>query len=231
MRTSKPFSTICYCKEEFLKDKLETLVNDGILDFYAFVYHSAEEDELKAHAHLYLMPSSLMETGYIDNFLRQFDPTKPDKPLKCTIFQSSKFDDWYLYCSHDKAYLAKKGQSRKYTYTKEQFIVSDEDYFKECIRCIDRSQFIGMERIVEAVNGNMSFAEMVRNGQVPVQLISQYKMAYELVQTGEVYRNGRDTHTPLPGKRDKVYLYDEETGEVLEEYVKPHKGKFKKRQV
>lgn len=221
MRTSKPFSTISYCKEEFLKERLDELVEDDILDFYSFVYHTAEEDEKKDHAHIYFRPASLMETNYIDKVLRQFDEEHPDKPLKCTIFVSSKFDDWYLYATHDKAYLSKKGQARKHRYVREQFITSDEDFFGEQIRCIDRSQFVGMERVVDAVSAGMQFSEMVRLGQVPIQLIAQYKTAYDLLTGNDVVRNGRETHTPkersaAPAK-SAPFLVDEETGEILME--------------
>ena len=220
MRTSKPFSTISYNSESFLKSKLDEMVENGVLDFWVFIEHAPEEDEEKSHKHVYFIPSSIIQTDYIKKHLAEYDPKKPDKPLGVTIFSSSKFDDWFLYGSHDKAYLASKGQSRKYHYVKDQFFTSDSDHFGELIRCVDRSKFVGMERVIDAVNAGMPFQEMVKLGQVPIQLINQYKYAYECIAGCEVNRNGRETHTPKKKPstvtEEKSYLIDEETGEIIQ---------------
>ena len=212
MKTSKPFSTISYNSEKFLKAKLDGFVNDGILDFWAFIDHAPEEDEKKAHKHVYFRPSGLISTAYIDNELREQDPENPDKPLKCTLFVSSKFDDWFLYGCHDTAYLASKGQVRKHKYVRSQFASSDDDSFCELIRCIDRSKYVGMERIIDAVENEVPFEMLVRLGQVPIQLINQYKYAYECLCAGVVQRAGRQTHTP----KDEEKAFDPVTGELLE---------------
>lgn len=216
MRTSKPFSTISYNSESFLKSKLDELVNGGVLDFWAFIEHAPEDDELKFHKHVYFIPSSIIQTDYIKKHLAEYDPKNPDKPLGVTIFSSSKFDDWYLYGCHDKAYLAAKGQTRKHHYIKEQFLTSDVDHFGELIRCVDRSKYVGMERIIDAVANKVPFQDLVRLGQVPIQLINQYKYAYECIAGCELNRNGRETHTPKKRKTEESsFLIDEETGEVL----------------
>ena len=211
MRTARPFSTISYNSESFLKSKLNELIANGILDFWAFIDHAPEEDEEKAHKHVYFIPSTIIHTDLIKNHLREFDKDHPDKPLGCTIFTSSKFDDWYLYGLHDKAYLASKGQSRKYHYVKSQFVTSDNDHFGELVRCVDRSKYVGMEKLIDAVNNRVPFSEMVRLGQVPIQLINQYKYAYECIAGVDVQRAGRVTHTPM----EKSYLIDEETGDII----------------
>lgn len=226
MRTSKPFSTISYNSESFLKSKLDELIANGILDFWAFIEHAPEEDEAKAHKHVYFIPSSIIETGAIKDCLSEFDPKMPDKPLTCTVFSSSKFDDWYLYGLHDKAYLASKGQTRKYHYVKDQFVTSEYDHFGELVRCVDRSKYIGMEKLVDGVTAGVPFAEMVRLGQIPIQLINQYKYAYECIAGVEVQRAGRTTHTPKPvATEDRAFLIDEETGEIIQNpFYKGNKG-------
>ena len=217
MRSARPFSTISYNSESFLKSKLNELIENGILDFWAFIHHAPEEDESKAHKHVYFIPSAIVHTDTIKKYLQEFDKNNPDKPLGVTIFSSSKFDDWYLYGCHDKAYLASKGQSRKHQYVKSQFVTSDEDHLGELVRCVDRSKYIGMERVVDAVVNGMKFEEMVRLGQVPIQLINQYKYAYECIMSVSTQRAGRETHTPKKEIKteERTYLIDETTGEIL----------------
>lgn len=210
MQTSKPFSTISYNSESFLKAKLNELVNRGVLDFWSAIYHKPEEDELKGHFHVFFRPAERIKTDSIKEFMRE-PVAGSDKPLGCTIFIGSKFDDWYLYACHDRAYLASKGQSRKHHYSISQFLCSDDDVFAEFIRCIDRSKFIGMERIINAVQNDVSFAELLRLGGVPIQLLGQYERAYMLLKGNNCVRNGRISHSP----NKKPFLIDEETGEII----------------
>lgn len=212
MRTSRPFSTISYNSENFLKVKLNELIKQRILDFWVFIDHAPEEDEKKAHKHVYFIPSGLMYTDTLKEYLAEPDPSDPEHPLNCTIFSSSKFDDWYLYGIHDKAYLSSKGQTRKYHYVKEQCITSCEEHFGELVRCVDRSKYIGLERVVDAVENGVPFFEMVRLGQVPIQLINQYQYAYEMLSKASTNRAGRQTHTP----KEEEKMFDPVTGELLE---------------
>ncbi len=214
MRTSKPFSTISYNSENFLKVKLNELIKNRVLDFWVFIEHAPEEDEKKAHKHLYLIPNGILQTDVLKEYLAEPDPNDPEHPLNCTIFASSKFDDWYLYGLHDKAYLSSKGQSRKYHYVKDQFITSSEEHFGELVRCVDRSKYIGLERVIDAVENNVPFWEMVRLGQIPIQLINQYQYAYEMLMKSDISRAGRETHTPKEIKEDYP-CFDPVTGELL----------------
>ncbi|MBQ8685128.1 MAG: hypothetical protein IJ514_03030 [Clostridia bacterium] len=217
MTTSKPFSTISYNSEDFLISKLDELVAGGVLDEYSFIHHAKEEDELKDHIHLYMIPSHKMDTAKIKDYLQEYDEQNPEKPLGCISCVSSKWDDFYLYGIHDPAYLASKGMSRKYRYIKDDFHFSSKEFFYELIRRIDRSKFIGLERITDAVENGVSFAEMARLGQIPVQLVNQYRLMYELMSCDVVNRAGRETHTPKKEKvsKERTYLIDEETGEII----------------
>ncbi len=216
MRTARPFSTISYNTEKFLEVKLNELVQNRVLDFWVFIDHAPEEDEKKAHKHVYLIPNGILQTDVLKEFLAEPDPSDPEHPLNCTIFTSSKFDDWYLYGMHDKAYLSSKGQSRKHHYVKDQFRTSSLEHFGELVRCVDRSKYIGLERVVDAVENGMPFFEMVRLGQVPIQLISQYQYAYEMLMKATVNRAGRETHTPKEHTpEEEARCFDPVTGELL----------------
>lgn len=229
MRTSKPFATISYNTEKFLEVKLKKLINQGILDFYAYIKHLPEEDELKEHIHLWVVPSELIETKVVLAELQEFDKNNPDKPpLGCIPCVSSKFDDWYLYGIHDKNYLATKGQARKYSYQPDEVKNSNAIYLRELVHKIDRSKFIGVERIKNAVADGVTYEEMVCRGQIPVQLINQYRVMYEIMFAGGVgvYRGDRVTHTPKDAETG-VQLIDPETGEIIRQTKPKNKRKSK----
>lgn len=201
MKTSKPFSTISYNSDDFLSTKLDDLIRSRKLEFYAFVNHHKEEDEAKDHKHLYIVPNGQINTDQVLDLLLEHDPTHPDKPLACIQVRSSKFADWYLYSIHDTDYLASKGQSRKYHYTREDLKCSDPDYLLEEIHSMDLSKLNRTKALKDAATTGRSFYDLLLNGQIPVQQVYAYEHAFELLN-----RAGRSTHTPY---------YDPETGEVI----------------
>lgn len=208
MKTSKPFSTISYNSVEFLQTKLNDLVNRRKIAFYAFIEHLPEEDERKKHKHVLIVPNGQINTDQVYDFLLEIDPTYPDKPLGCTPFRSSKFSDWYLYAIHDRDYLASKGQSRKYFYKNEDFIVSDSDFFNEEIHTIDYSSLSRFKKLRDAVSSGVSFEQMVMNGQIPIPQLYAYRQAYELIRDydSRTNRNNKTSHQAV----------DPETGEIYE---------------
>jgi hypothetical protein len=206
LKTSKAFSTISYNTAEFLKLKLDELVAKRCIAFYAYVFHYAEEDEKKDHKHLLIIPNGQIDTDQIGDVLQELDPANIGKPLGCMPFHSSKWGDWFLYSSHDSAYLASKGQTRKHHYTEKDFVASDEDYLHELITTIDRTKYAKTQDFVQKVKGGASFFEMLQNGQIPAPQFNQWLNMFEYIRNGEVYRNGRQTHSPN---------IDPETGEVL----------------
>ena len=209
MKTSKPFSTISYNSSEFLELKLNDLIIRRKIAFYGFIEHLPEEDEKKAHKHLYIVPNGQINTDEILDYLLELDPKNPDKPLGCIPFHSSKFTDWYLYSIHDKDYLASKGQTRKYSYTKEELTVSDSDFFNEELHCMDLSRLSKVKALRNAVETGVPFELMVMNGQIPVQQVYAYKQTYDMILDYfyRTYRNGRQSHQNV----------DTETGEIITE--------------
>lgn len=200
MRTTKPISTIWYGTEDFLRFKLDDLVRRREIDFYAFVEHYPEEDEKKRHRHVYLVPSKRMDTNSLRDYLTEFDPNNP-KPIIPLPFWSSKFGDWYLYNKHDTAYLASKGQERKYHYEKEDFKSSDDEYFTELIHSIDMSKFKAQDRIKSMIEKGYTWDKIVWSGVIPVQQIKQYEEYFKIISrqyekefVPQTKRNGGKTH-------------------------------------
>lgn len=208
MRTSKPFSMISYNTQDFLSDKLNELVEGGLVQFWAFIHHQPEEDEKKAHKHLYIIPQKLIDTQRIEKALQEIDLTDiTAKPLGAIFPQSSKFADWYLYGLHDKKYLAYKGQKRKYHYNDNAFVVSCQDTFQELKNLIDYTEINRLSLILEKVENGESLASIIRTSNIPLQLIGQVRQLYDIiVGPFETYRNGRASHQKV----------DSETGEIIE---------------
>lgn len=206
MKTSKPFSTISYNTADFLSVKLNDLVNRRKIAFWAYVEHLPEDDEKKAHKHLYIVPNGQINTDEVLlDILVEYDHTHPEKPLGCIKPKSSKFYDWYMYSIHDRDYLASKGQCRKYHYGFDNVICSDTDYLNEEIHQMDMSKLSKVKALNEAVRDGVPFEELLMRGQIPVQQVYAYMRAYEMIQ-GFTFRNGRDTHQ----------INDDTTGEILE---------------
>lgn len=210
MKTSKPFSTISYNTADFLDAKLLDLVKRRKIDFYAFVHHLPEVDEKKEHKHLYIVPNGKVDTDEVVDYLLEHDANNPTMPLGCIRPKSSKFGDWYLYGLHDPDYLASKGQVRQYVYAREEFHVSDEDYFNEEIHQIDMSHLSRTKTLRQAVEDHVPFEQMVVLGQIPIQQINAYKTAYDTIrhfQNVTLHRNGRVTHQLEESTEDEDFPY------------------------
>ena len=91
----------------------------------------------------------------------------------------SKFADKYLYDLHDPDYLRTKFEDRKFHYKKEDFVVSDKQYFEELIHEMDMTKYNGLKRFKEAVQHGWSFEQCSSNGLVPIQYYHNYKNLYE----------------------------------------------------
>lgn len=134
MKTTKPIATISYNSEGFLLGVLDRLISTQIISFYCFIRHEPEEDENKAHIHLYLEPASSVDTLWLQKQFLEPDKENPNHPLGVMPIGKSKWVDWYWYGLHDKAYLASKNMSRKHHYEGYEMITSDTEYLAEKVR-------------------------------------------------------------------------------------------------
>lgn len=196
MRTTKPISTISFNTEQYLKDRLQDLCRSGHVSFFAFVKHLPEDDEggKKEHFHVYIEPSKLIQTDDFRQHLLEYDLTNPDKPKGCLKFCNSKFGDWYRYSLHDSAYLAKKGQSRRYQYTFEEFISSNDDDMLMMVRSIPPDEDTAYADMLNAFRQGMDFGTYASTYGVPIAQINQWRIAWDLVVGTELRRNGRKNH-------------------------------------
>lgn len=207
MKTSKPFSTISYNTKDFLIAQLNSLYNRRLLDFWAIIYHYAEEDESKDHWHVYFYPNGSMDTDPLKEYFMETDPTNI-KPLGIKMIKHSyHFADWYLYAIHDKDFLLSKGESRKHHYSIDDVISSDKDDLLEMVHTIDFTKYTKQKKLLEKINTQADLIKLARNGEVPLNQVGQINQLINWGLNDYTYRNGRTTHTP------KV---DDDTGELIE---------------
>lgn len=207
MRTSKVISTISYNTTDYLIRVLEDLKDSKTLSFWAFIEHLPEDDEAgkKLHKHLFMIPSKMLQTDDLQEKFIEFDPSHPDRPLKTTLIRSSKFGDWYLYGLHDKAYLASKGESRKYHYLHEEFIVSDSDSFYEMSKSIDLLSLTPYYKILEAQSNGLTYKEFFRRGGVPLPQITLFQRAWDLLANDSTYRDLHQNHPVMDDENNLIY--------------------------
>ena len=195
MKTSKPFSTISYNSVAFLRCKLDDLVQRRVIAFYVFVYHYKEKDERKDHIHLIIFPNGQYQTDSLQDYLAEPDLSDlTKKPLGIMPCRNSKWDDWYLYASHDTAYLASKGQTRQHHYREEDFTSSNEDYLHELVRTIDRTKYAKTLDFIDKIKSGETLGEMLLRGQIPAPQFNQWRSMYDYIIYGDTYRNGRENH-------------------------------------
>lgn len=199
MRTSKPIATISYNSDGYLVGVLEKLRERNVIEFWAFINHDPEEDETKAHKHVFVVPAKMLQTVDLQKEFAELDMTNIAHPKGVIMFVSSKFDDWYMYGLHDEAYLASKGQARKYHYLHQDFVTCDTDTFNELVRRIDHLSLTPYKKMVEYIWQGFSWSQFFKLGVVPISQINQYRAAWETLAGGEVdldstYRHGKDGH-------------------------------------
>lgn len=190
MLTTKYISTISFNSYPYLLKVLKQLLDQGEINFYSTIYHFAEEDEKKDHIHVFIVPNKRIDTDSLRGKFLEFELNEDgsrvlDKdgnekggilPLP---FVSSKFDDWYLYNSHNERYLASKGLFRKYHYKDEDFVNSEDIMFTEMLHHVNWQKLNGQERIIEMISAGMNWTQILRTGLIPIQQIHQYQKFYD----------------------------------------------------
>lgn len=199
MKTSKPVSTISFNTEAFLRGKLRELERAGIIEFWAYIVHDPEPDEVgdeaggKKHMHVYMEPAKLIQTQELRAEFKEIDPTNP-KPLGCLQIAASKFDHWYLYALHDPDYLASKAQRRVYAYEPEQVVSSDEDDLRSKVTNIDIGSITPYITMARYQRSGMEFRDFVLGEHIGVRDISAYSKAWMMLLGTGVERAGRKGH-------------------------------------
>lgn len=180
MLTIKPIATISYNSPLFLKNTLETLYNDNIIDFYIYIKHLAELNETKDHYHLFLIPSKRLDTTSLRTKFNEV-VLDNDIPLGVMPFRNSKFLDWHLYALHDPNYLITKMTDKEYCYTQADYKMSNKDYFLDLLATADYSKISKVDILKTCAQKGLTFHDICVSGLIPVQQITQYNTLYNIL--------------------------------------------------
>ena len=201
MKTILPLATISYNTKEFLEIKLNELVKAKKVQFWCFIRHKAEEDELKDHFHVFIEPCNKIETADLPSMFIERDSTST-KPLKTLVWKKSDFTNWLWYSLHDKNYLLSKGESRKYQYAVTDLVANDEDELNQ--RVIESPKpFSDLQKIDKYLNEGLDDMQIMRMLNVPLFRFQYTARAIEMLRHERTYRGYHDDH--------------EDDGEITEE--------------
>jgi hypothetical protein len=176
------------------------LVEQGIIEYAHWIWHNAEEDEKKPHAHVVLQPNKRLNTGALQNEFKELVAGSP--PLGVLPFKTSKMIDWVLYAVHDTAYLIRKGkQKRKYTYNRDEIRSTDSDQLEEDWKDAHEGEDTRIKQIIELAQQGVSWPDVVKLGLIPINQLFQFKDVHMMFFNcpSETMRNEREGH------EDKAY--------------------------
>lgn len=187
MLTSRPFSGISYNTESYLQRKNEQLTNQGIIEFWMYIKHLAEDETEKNHIHFWCWPAKRIDTRAFAVEYDQFVMGE-DKPRKLIIKPGhSDFANAYLYFLHDPDYLSSKDLQKKYHYSPNQLVVSDADMFHELYDTIDWSSVYHNNRAVvvckEFIQNNKDWPDVIASGLVPPQQYVGWEKIFAALKT------------------------------------------------
>lgn len=190
-KTGKPLATISYNTEKGLRVALHQISPS----FWSYIPHKPETQlatpEKKAHFHVYMeFENQVSKSAVRECFI---EPSVDGSPaLGAMPCNPSKFEDWYLYCKHDRSYLESKNLVRKYTYMHTDFRTSSNDQLTEYVNLIDITKYHSrnyMSIFEDAYNrGVRDFAVILCENCIPIQVFRAWSDAW--VQ----YKTFRATH-------------------------------------
>lgn len=194
MQTTKLISSISYNTPEFLRGKLLDLVRQGIIEYAHWIWHSPEEDEKKAHAHVVLKPNRRLDTSRLRNEFIELICGE-EKPRCILPFCSSKISDWILYGVHDSAYLLRKNQKRQYHYEQSDIETTEPDLLAEQWRECHEGDNARVAQIIELAQQGFDWVDLLKMGIIPINQLFQYReLFFTFKDNNYTYRNGKEGH-------------------------------------
>lgn len=184
MRTSRGFSAVSYNTCYFLENKLKDLTNHDVLAFWMYIEHKAESDDKSEHKHVYMIPDCRIDTQALSTeFIQSVQGEQ--LPRRLIVGRNCKFLETYLYFLHDKKFLESRGLERKYHYSKDMLICSDDTMLHEFLITADYSKVqkkCPSSMIIEAIEDGQTWLQFVCNGNVPTQQYAGYRKMWQDIE-------------------------------------------------
>ena len=196
MQTTKLISTVSYNTPVYLSGRLYSLVEQGIIEYAHWIWHTPEEDEKKAHAHVVLQPNKRLDTSALRNQFTELVAGE-DKPLCVLPFKPSKMRDWILYAVHDIVYLTTKNQSRKTTYKKTDLQTTEADLLDDDWRSAHEGEDTRLRLVIELSERGIDWMEILKSGLIPVNQLFQYRTIWECFYRRKTDRNAKGGHDEI----------------------------------
>lgn len=183
MQTSKPISTISYNTIPFLRSVLDMLIRSHKIDYYMFIPHIGEIDQFGEkeddHVHLFVIPNKRVNTADLGDYFIEPDPNNT-LPLKCITWETSKSDDWILYCLHDEKYLLSKFETRQIHYKYTDLVGSDvQDLRRKYRMAYQSSGYAKACNLYEYARSGGTLNDLMRIGAIPVNQIEAYSFFFK----------------------------------------------------
>ncbi len=165
MATQRPISTVLWCSEQFLHEKMEELVKSHTLQAYTYIYHKGEEGD-KDHIHLRIEPNKRIDPMNLTEMLKEY-VIGEDKPRVCRPWRNSVEEDWILYVLQDTDYMKRKynnlekGEKIPYDWTQ---VVCSDGYDVE-------TMFIRAKIKLKHTSSNIS--NRIYSGEDPIMLMME----------------------------------------------------------
>ena len=178
-------SNISYNSYDFLKKHLELLRKAKKIRWWCIIFHKKEDEELKDHFHIVIIPDQRLETSDLDD---EFIEIVPDNlPLKCMIWTNTKsIYDWILYGIHDPIYLKLKyAEDKKRHYSFDDLESSDPDILSDFFyKAYHEFDFWKSEKYKKFLADGMSCKDMVKNGYVEFKDMTNFAYFTKIVNDG-----------------------------------------------
>lgn len=173
-------STISYNSSVFLQARLNELIEQNVITFWAYIKHkgetSASGEIEKDHIHLYMEFCQNFPLCVFYDFMSEQDVEHPDKPLKCMGLRKSDFYNWVWYGIHNASYLQSKNEIREYHYELTDIVSSDIDYFNTLLS----------ENALKETQLNRIY-DLMLNGCSNGEIIQQVKPDIDITRVGWAY--------------------------------------------
>ncbi len=190
MATKQAVSTVSYNSEAFLTEVLDKLVKQHIISFYAWIFHYGEYDKNlnyydKNHIHLYIQPNQMIDLMDLKDLFSEPDPNN-DKPLGCISFNTSNWDDFFLYNLHDVNYLKSKCLEREFHYKIEDYHSNDyDDFMYRAMKTYSLGNYASNKNLVTYIDNGGQLGDLARSGGIsPNRAVGMYYF-HELLKSSQ----------------------------------------------